>query len=197
MVKQQIVMIVGDYVEDYEAMVPFQALEMIGHQVSVISPGKKKGQKVVTAVHDFLPGEQTYTELKGHNFQITADFDEVLNHLDQYGALVLPGGRAPEHLRLNDHVLKIVQHFVDSNKPIASICHGPLILTAIPGAIKGKKIAAYFACKHDIINAGAEWVDCKADGAVVSGNIVTGVAWPGHPEWLRAFVQLLGTKIEL
>lgn len=178
-------------------MVPYQALTMVGHSVSVISPGKKKGDKVVTAIHDFLPGEQTYTELKGHNFAITADFDDVLSNLDNFGGLILPGGRCSEYLRLHDNVLTIVKHFLEKKKPIAAICHGPLILTPFPEHLKGKRISAYFACKHDIQNTGAEYVQCGAEDAVVSDNIVTGVAWPGHPKWLRAFLDLLGTTITL
>ncbi|KAL9645581.1 hypothetical protein ABK040_000644 [Willaertia magna] len=194
---KKVLMIVGDYVEDYEAMVPYQSLEMLGYKVDVISPNKKAGDKVVTAVHDFLAGEQTYTELKGHQFGINLDFNTALESVNEYVGLILPGGRAPEHLRLHNEVLDIVKHFLNESKPIGAICHGPLILVAIEGALKGRKVSGYTAIQHDIKNAGAEYVNCKVDGAVVDGNLVTGVAWPGHPEWLRAFVKLLGAKIEL
>jgi len=192
---KQILMVVGDYVEDYETMVPFQALLMVGHHVDVVSPGKKKGQAVRTAVHDFLEGEQTYTELRGHNFVLNHTFDEV--DVKKYDALVIPGGRAPEHLRQHPKVVELVKHFVDTNKPIASICHGFQLLAAVPGAVKGKKCAAYFALEHDVKVAGAVWENPGVEGVVVDGNLVSAVAWPGHPAWLKAFLHLLGTKVEL
>src|SRR5881394_1407028 len=117
---KKILMLVGDYVEDYEVMVPFQALLMVGHTVHAVCPNKRAGDKVRTAVHDF-EGDQTYSEKPGHNFALNASFAEV--KAEQYDALVIPGGRAPEYLRLNEDVLGIVRHFAEKQKPIAAICH--------------------------------------------------------------------------
>jgi len=193
---KKVLLLVGDYVEDYEAMVPFQTLLTIGHSVDVVSPDKKAGTHVKTAVHDFLPGEQTYTEMRGHNFVITKDWDSV--RADQYDALYIPGGRAAEFLRGHEGCLAVVKHFFDTNKPLAAICHGALVLTAIPGVVKGRRATAYPALKADLVNAGAEWVsECKVDGVVRDGNLVTGCTWLGHPALLKEFLALLGTKIQL
>src|SRR6267142_4415673 len=131
---KKILMLIGDYVEDYEVMVPFQALLMVGHTVHAVCPGKKSGDFVATCIHDF-EGDQTYTEKRGHNFALNATFDEI--KAEDYDALVLPGGRAPEYLRLNPRVLQIVRHFADAKKPIAAICHGPQILAAA-GVLTGR-----------------------------------------------------------
>ena len=194
MASKRILMLVGDYVEDYEAMVPFQMLLMVGHQVDAVCPDKRAGQTVRTAVHDFV-GDQPYSEKPGHNFALTADFDSVDPTL--YDALVIPGGRAPEYLRLNDRVLQIVRHFSTTGKPIASVCHGQQILIAA-GVIEGKCCTAYPAVKPDVICAGGRWIDVNAgfSNAVVDGNLVTAAAWPGHPEWIAKFLQVLGTRIE-
>jgi protease I len=193
MASKRILMLVGDYVEDYEAMVPFQMLLMVGHRVDAVCPDKRAGQTVRTAVHDFV-GDQTYSEKPGHNFTLTADFDAV--DPADYDALVIPGGRAPEYLRLDDRVLQIVRHFGATGKPIASICHGPQILSAA-GVIEGKCCTAYPAVKPELIRAGGRWIDANAtySNAVVDGNLVTAAAWPGHPEWIRKFLALLGTEI--
>jgi protease I len=194
MAVKKILMLVGDYVEDYEAMVPFQMLIMVGHTVHTVCPGKKEGDTVRTAVHDF-EGDQTYSEKRGHNFNINADFDKV--RPDDYDALVIPGGRAPEYIRLNNKVLDIVRHFAKANKPIASICHGQQVLIAA-GVLEGKLCTAYPALKPDIIKAGAQWgeVNEAFSNAHIDGNIVTAAAWPGHPEWMNKFLSLLGSRIE-
>jgi len=192
MAPKKILLLVGDYVEDYEAMVPYQILVMVGHTVHVVCPGKKAGEKVKTAVHDFR-GDQTYVESRGHDFAINYDFDFVKP--DDYAGIVIPGGRAPEYLRLNPHVIEIVKHFFTTNKPVAAICHGPLILAAA-GVISTRTLTAYTALEPDVKVAGGTWKTCEVDGAVVEGNLVTGVAWPGHPAWMREFLKLLGTKIE-
>jgi len=195
MPQKNILMIVGDYSEDYEVMVPFQMLLMVGHNVHAICPDKKKGDFIKTAIHDF-EGQQTYSEKVGHNFVLNFTFDDVKE--ESYDALILPGGRGSEYLRTYDKVIKIVTHFVNSNKPIAAICHGPQILVAIPNAIRNKRVTAYPALKVDMENAGGIWVgDCKVTQAVVDGQLVTGQAWPGHPEWISKFLVLLHTKIEL
>ena len=191
---KKILMLVGDYVEDYEAMVPFQMLTMVGHQVDAVCPGKKKGETVKTAIHDFV-GDQTYSEKPGHNFALTATFDEV--DPKNYDALVIPGGRAPEYIRLNEKVISIVQYFAGNKKPIAAICHGPQVLVAAD-VLKGKLCTAYPALKPDVIRAGAKWgeLNDSLSNAHVDGNLVTAAAWPGHPEWMRKFLEVLGTKIE-
>ncbi len=187
----RILMLVGDYVEDYEVMVPFQALQMVGHQVDAVCPGKKKGDQVRTAVHDF-DGAQTYCEVRGHNFTLNADFDSVVPA--NYDALVIPGGRAPEYLRLNKRVIEIVRHFAEAGKPIAAICHGPQLLAAA-GVLRGRICTAYPAVGPEIINAGATYVEVPLDQAYVEGNLVTAPAWPAHPDWLAKFLALLGTRI--
>lgn len=189
---KKILMLVGDYVEDYEVMVPFQALQMVGHTVHAACPGKKAGEQVRTAIHDF-EGDQTYSEKRGHNFTLNAAFDDI--KAQDYDALVIPGGRAPEYIRLNEDVLKAVRHFADQNKPIAAICHGAQVLAAA-GVIKGKSCTAYPAVGPDVKSAGAEWVEVPVDQVHTDGNLVTAPAWPAHPAWLAAFLKVLGTKIE-
>ncbi|MDI6811871.1 MAG: DJ-1/PfpI family protein [archaeon] len=194
MAAKKILMLVGDYVEDYEAMVPFQMLTMVGHTVDTVCPDKKAGETVRTAIHDF-EGDQTYSEKRGHNFALTATFEEI--DPKDYDGLVIPGGRAPEYIRLNEGVLSIVRHFAQTNKPIASICHGQQVLIAA-GILEGKLCTAYPALKPDVIGAGAKWgeVNESFSNAYIDGNLVTAAAWPGHPEWMRKFLELLGTKIE-
>ncbi|GAB7078638.1 DJ-1/PfpI family protein [Megalodesulfovibrio paquesii] len=191
---KKILMLVGDFVEDYEVMVPFQMLLMVGHDVHAVCPGKTSGQTVKTAIHDF-EGDQTYTEKPGHNFMLNADFDAV--DPASYDGLVIPGGRAPEYIRLNPRVLEIVQHFASANKPIAAVCHGPQLLVAA-GVLNGKGCTAYPAVKPDIVMAGGKWLDFNATftDAQVDGNLVTAPAWPAHPEWMRKFLELLGTTIQ-
>jgi len=193
MAAKKILMLVGDYVEDYEVMVPFQALQMVGHSVHAVCPNKKAGDKVRTAIHDFQ-GDQTYSEKPGHNFTLNAAFDDV--RPDVYDALVIPGGRAPEYLRLDPRVLEIVRHFAQTKKPIASICHGAQILAAA-GVIKGKSCSAYPAVGPEVTGCGGTFVDLPVDKALTSENLVTAPAWPAHPEWLAQFLKILGTKIEL
>ena len=187
-----ILMLVGDYVEDYEAMVPFQALQMVGHTVHAVCPGKAAGQTVPTCIHDF-EGDQTYSEKRGHNFALNATFDDVVEK--NYDALLIPGGRAPEYLRMNPRVLDIVRHFASANKPIAALCHGPQILAAA-GVLRGRRVTAYPACAPDVEIAGATFAAIPIDGAVTDGNLVTGPAWPAHQEWLGQFLTVLGTRIE-
>ena len=193
MAGKKILMIVGDYAEDYEVMVPFQALQMVGHEVSAVCPGKQAGQTVRTAIHDF-EGAQTYSEKPGHNFTLNATFAEV--RAEHYDALVVPGGRAPEYLRLNDAVLQLVRHFAQAGKPMAAICHGAQLLTAA-GVLEGKSCTAYPAVGPEVKRAGGRWVEVAVDQAHVDGNLVTAPAWPAHPQWLARFLQVLGTRIEL
>jgi protease I len=193
MSKKSILMLVGDYVEDYEVMVPFQALLMVGHTVHAVCPGKKSGESVRTAIHDF-EGDQTYSEKRGHNFPLNATFDQI--KAENYDALLLPGGRAPEYIRLNPRVLEIVRHFDKAKKPIAAICHAAQILAAA-GVLKGRKCSAYPAVGPDVTSAGGTFADIGISEAIVDGNLVTAPAWPAHPAWLAKFLGVLGTKIEL
>lgn len=192
MAAKKILMLLGDYVEDYEVMVPFQALQMVGHAVDAVCPDKKAGDKVRTAVHDF-EGDQTYSEKPGHNFTLNATFSEI--KAETYDALVIPGGRAPEYIRLNQQVIEITRHFAQSNKPIAAICHG-LQLLAAADVLQGKRCTGYPACSPDIRSAGGTYINIAVDDAMVDGNLVTAPAWPAHPRWLSEFLKILGTKVE-
>jgi protease I len=184
-------MIVGDFVEDYEVMVPFQALQMVGHTVHAICPDKKSGDRVRTAIHDF-EGDQTYTEKPGHNFVLNATFNEIKP--GDYDALVVPGGRAPEYLRLNPRVLEIIRHFDSSGKPIAALCHGPQLLAAAR-VIAGKRLSAYPACAPEVELAGATFVSLEVTEAITDGKLVTGPAWPAHPAWLAQFLDVLESHL--
>ncbi|MCV9921129.1 DJ-1/PfpI family protein [Pseudomonas sp. BT-42-2] len=191
MTAKKILMLVGDYVEDYEVMVPFQALTMVGHTVHAVCPEKIAGQTVRTAIHDF-EGEQTYSEKPGHNFALNFDFVQV--RAESYDALVIPGGRAPEYLRLNEQVLALVKAFDQANKPIAAVCHGAQLLAAA-GVLEGRECSAYPACAPEVKLAGGTFIDIAVDQAHVEGNLVTAPAWPAHPAWLAAFLKVLGTRI--
>jgi protease I len=190
---KKILILAGDFVEDYEIMVPFQALTMLGYTVHTVCPGKKAGDTVRTSVHDF-EGDQTYTEKPGHNFALNATFVDVA--VEDYDALLVPGGRAPEYIRLNARVIEIVQQFSQAKKPIAAICHG-LQLLAAADVLKGRRCTAYPACGPDVRLAGGEFVEVAIDKAVVDETFVTAPAWPAQPDWLAAFVKVLGAKIEL
>jgi protease I len=185
-------MLVGDFVEDYEAMVPLQILQMEGHAVDLACPDKNAGQHVVTAIHDF-EGQQTYSEKRGHNFAINIDWEQV--EPKSYDALIIPGGRSPEYLQLNERVLEIVRHFFETNKPVAATCHGAMILTAAE-VVKGRRCQAYPSLKPELLRAGGEWVEPSAglDSACTDGNLVTAAAWPGNPAWMKGFLGLLGRE---
>lgn len=193
MTAKKILMLVGDYVEDYETMVPFQALLMVGHVVHAVCPDKKSGEYVHTAIHDF-DGAQTYSEKPGHRFTLNFDFADV--RAADYDALLIPGGRAPEYLRLNEQVLALVRHFADADKPIAAVCHGAQLLAAA-GVLKGRSCSAYPACAPEVRLAGGEFVDIAVDQAHTDGNLVSAPAWPAHPAWLAQFLSVLGTQISL
>ena len=193
MAAKKILFLTGDFAEDYETMVPFQALLMLGHTVHAVCPGKKSGDTIKTAIHDF-EGDQTYTEKPGHLFALNASFDEVSP--SDYDALMIAGGRAPEYLRLNEQVIAAVRHFADSGKPVAAVCHGAQLLAAAD-VIRGKRISAYPACAPEVKLAGGEFADIAVTDAVTDGQFVTAPAWPAHPAWLAQFVRLLGTEIRL
>jgi protease I len=188
---RKILMLVGDFAEDYEVMVPFQTLLTVGHTVHAVCPGKKAGEKIRTAIHDF-EGDKTYTEKRGHDFTLNAAFADAKP--ESYDALVIAGGRAPEYLRLDENVLRMVRHFFQEEKPVAAICHGAQILTAA-GVVKGRKVSAYPAVGPEVKLAGAQYVEVPIDQAVTDGNLVTAPAWPAHPAWLAQFLEVLGTRV--
>ena len=193
MAAKKILFLTGDFAEDYETMVPFQALQMVGHVVHAVCPGKKAGDTIKTAIHDF-EGDQTYTEKPGHNFTLNFSFDEV--DTGKYDALMIAGGRAPEYLRLNPRVIEIVQQMAAAGKPVAAVCHGAQLLAAAD-VIRGRKISAYPACAPEVKLAGATYAEIPVDQAVTDGQFVTAPAWPAHPAWLGQFLQKLGTEIKL
>lgn len=190
---KKVLFLTGDFTEDYETMVPFQMLEMVGYEVHAVCPDKKKGDQIKTAIHDF-EGDQTYTEKPGHNFTLNYSFEDV--KAADYAGLVIAGGRAPEYLRLNKKVLEIVQHFFNANKPVAAICHGIQILTAA-GVVKGRKLTAYPAVGPEVTLAGGIFQSIPVDGAFVDGNLVSSPAWPAHPQFIKEFLKLMGAKITL
>lgn len=192
MATKKLLLITGDFVEDYEIMVPFQALQMVGYVVHAVCPGKKAGEQVRTAVHDF-EGDQTYSEKPGHNFTLNATFDQI--QPADYTGLVLPGGRAPEYLRLDPKVLSLIRHFVDQRKPIAAVCHGLQLLAPVDG-VRGKRCTAYPACEPEVRLAGGNYVAVNVDDVIVDGNLVTAPAWPAHPRWLAEFIRVLGGSLQ-
>ncbi|MDF2598791.1 MAG: intracellular protease, PfpI family [Methylobacterium brachiatum] len=191
MAAKRILMIVGDYVEDYETMVPFQALLAVGHKVHAVCPDKKAGDSVATAIHDF-DGAQTYSEKRGHNFALNATFADI--DPAGYDALVIPGGRAPEYLRLNPKAIEIVRHFFEADKPVAAICHGAQLLAGAR-VLEGRTCSAYPACRAEVELAGGTYADIAIDAAVTDGNLVSAPAWPAHPAWIAQFLTVLGTSI--
>ncbi|GAB1575420.1 DJ-1/PfpI family protein [Bordetella petrii] len=188
---KKLLMLVGDYAEDYETMVPFQALQAVGHTVHAVCPGKKSGDRVATAIHDF-EGAQTYSEKRGHDFTLNQDFEQA--DADAYDGLVIPGGRAPEYLRLNEQVLELVRQFDRAGKPIAAVCHGAQLLAAA-GILEGRTCSAYPACAPEVRLAGGTYAEIAIDQAHTDGNLVTAPAWPAHPAWLAQFLAVLGTRI--
>ena len=195
MSRKKVLILVGDFVEDYEAMFPLHALQMVGHAVDTVCPGKRPGETVATAVHDF-EGEQTYSEKRGHNFAITADFAAI--RADDYDGLVIPGGRAPEYLRLDERVLSLVRHFMETNKPVCTVCHGPQVLVAA-GVLRERECSAYPALKPEVTAVGGRWIEPGPGLANVhvDRNLVTGPAWPADPYALREFLRLLGTPVDV
>lgn len=187
--KKRILIITGDFVDDYEVMTPFQILTLAGHEVFAVCPNKKKGDKVKTAIHDF-EGDQTFSEKQGHNFELNADFDSV--KAEEYDALYLPGGRAPEYLRLDKKVIEITKHFLENDKPLAAICHGVQILVAT-GALKDKFVTCYEGVVPEVKLAEANYVKVDIENATNDGNLVTAVSWPAHPAFLKLFLSRLGT----
>jgi protease I len=193
MAAKKVLLLVGDFAEDYEVMLPFQGLSMLGHAVHAVCPGRKAGERVKTSVHDF-EGDQTYVERLGHYFTLNADFEAA--RPEAYDALLIPGGRAPEYLRLNPKVLDLARGFAKAAKPIVAICHGIQVLTAA-GVVKGRACTSYAALEPEVRAAGGEWVALGDDGAHVDGNLVTGTTWASTGACLARLLKLLGTKIDI
>ena len=189
---KKILVLAGDFVEDYELMVATEALMMVGHTVHTVCPGRKSGEFIPTSIHDF-EGDQTYTEKRGHNFALTASFDEI--KAEEYDALYIPGGRAPEYIRMNPRVLDMVRYFASSGKPLAAICHGPQVLAAA-GVLKGKKCNAYPACAPDVALAGGTYVELPMNESMMDGNLLTGPAWPALHSFLGNLLKALGTRVQ-
>jgi protease I len=181
----KILILTGDAAESLEVLYPYQRLLEEGYEVDVAAPSRKKLQFVV---HDFVEGFDTYTEKLGYTWPADLRFADV--DPSQYVAVVIPGGRAPEYIRNDADCQRIVRHFFEQDKPVAQICHAPLVLAAA-GLLKGRRTAAYPALAPDVAAAGAEFVD---SGAVVDGMMVSARAWPDHPTWMRAFIELLRAK---
>jgi intracellular protease, PfpI family len=192
MAAKKILMICGDYCEDYETMVPFQALLAVGHTVHAVCPDKAAGDSIKTAIHDF-EGAQTYSEKPGHNFTLNASFNSI--DVSSYDALVIPGGRGPEYLRTYPAVVDAVRHFFDADKPVAAICHGAQLLAGA-GVLKGRTCSAYPACHAEVELAGGTYADIAVDKAHTQGNLVSAPAWPAHPAWIAQFLEVLGTRIQ-
>lgn len=190
---KRLLLLCGDFVEDYEIMVPFQALQAVGYRVDAVCPDKAAGDTVATAIHDF-EGDQTYTEKPGHRFALNADFAGV--DAKAYDGLVIPGGRAPEYLRLDDEVIALVRHFFDADKPVAAICHGAQLLAAAR-VLEGRRCAAYPACRPEVELAGGRYADIAVDASITDGQLVTAPAWPAHPAWLAQFMAVLGARLEV
>lgn len=188
---KKVLFLVGEYGEDYEIMVPFQALKMVGYTVHAVCPETEKGDTIHTAIHDF-EGQQTYSEKRGHNFELNYTFDAV--NPDEYDALVIAGGRGPEYIRLNDDVIAWTKQFFEDDKPVAAVCHGVQVLTAA-NVVKGRRLTGYPACGPEVKVAGGEFVEVAPTEVVTDGNLVTSPAWPGHPKWLAQFLEVMGTEI--
>ena len=181
----KVLILTGDAGESLEVMYPYQRLKEEGYDVHIAAPSKKKLRFVV---HDFEPGYDTYTEKPGYTWNADIAFADV--NPAEYAAVVIPGGRAPEYIRNNKDCLRIVQHFFEQQKPVAQLCHAPLVLAAA-GVLKGKRTAAYPTLEPDVKAAGAQFVDSEA---VIDGFMVSARAWPDHPAWMREFVRILKQK---
>lgn len=189
---KKILMLVGEFTEEYEIYVFQQAMEAVGHTVHVVCPDKKAGDMIATSLHDF-EGHQTYTEKLGHYFQLNKTFAEV--KLDEYDAVYAAGGRGPEYIRTDKRVQAMVRHFHETGKPIFTICHGVQILIAVDGVVRGKRVGALGACEPEVILAGGEYVDLSPTEALVDGNLVSAKGWTALAAFIRECLNVLGTKI--
>ncbi|HSI81840.1 MAG TPA: DJ-1/PfpI family protein, partial [Solirubrobacterales bacterium] len=175
-------MITGDAAEDLDVMYPLYRLREAGWDVDVAALTRRIVQLVV---HDFDPNSDAYTEKPGRRLEVDLAFSEV--DPSRYGALVIPGGRAPEYIRTDPHVRRITEHFFANDLPVGTICHGPQV-PAVLGLLRGRTTACFPPLTGDMESAGATVVDAPD---VVDGNMVSCRGWPDMPEWSRAFVAVL------
>jgi deglycase len=188
---KKILMLVGEFSEEYEIFVFQQAMEAVGHTVHVVCPDKKSGEVIKTSLHDF-EGDQTYTEKLGHFFQLNKSFKEVREA--DYDAVYVAGGRGPEYIRIYPRVIEIIRNFHATGKPIFSICHGAQVLAAAE-VIDGRKVAALHYCEPEVRLARGIYVDVPPEGATRDGNLVTAKGWPGLAAFMRLCLEVLGTEI--
>jgi len=191
---KKILMLVGDFTEEYEIFVFQQGMEAVGHTVDVVCPDKKAGDILTTSLHDF-EGHQTYTEKLGHNFVINKTFAEAEAKPEAYDAVYCAGGRGPEYIRTDKRVQAIVRHFHEAKKPIFTICHGVQILIAVDGVVRGKKVAALGACEPEVILAGGTYIDLSPTEAYVDGTMVSAKGWTALAAFMRECLKVLGTEI--
>ena len=194
MAGKKILMLTGDFTEEYEIFVFQQGMEAVGHTVHVICPDKKAGDILRTSLHDF-EGDQTYTEKLGHNFTINKTFSEAEAQLDQYHAVYCAGGRGPEYIRTDKRLQAIVRHFHEAQKPIFTICHGVQILIAVDGVVRGKSVGALGACEPEVTLAGGTYVDLSPTDVHVDGTMVSAKGWTALAAFMRECMKVLGTEI--
>ena len=190
---KKVLMLIGEYSEEYEIYVVEQALEALGHEVDIICPETKAGQMVRTSVHDFGPGVMTWTEHLGHNIEVNVDFDAV--DTADYDAVYVAGGRGPEYIRTYPRIREIVREFHRDNKPIAAICHGLQVLVAVPEVIAGKRVAGLFTVEPEVALTDATYVKIGGKDALRDGNLVTAEGWTALAAFIREFIALLGTEV--
>ena len=192
MAGKKILMLVGEFSEEYEIFVFEQAMHAVGHTVHVVCPGKKAGEMIKTSLHDF-EGHQTYTEKLGHDYYVNKTFAEVKP--EQYDAVYCAGGRGPEYIRIDKGVQAIVRHFHEAGKPIFTICHGVQILMAVDGVLAGRQVAGLGACAPEIRAVGGTYVDVDPTGVHVDGTMVSAKGWTALAAFMRECLKVLGTEI--
>ncbi|HET7715423.1 MAG TPA: DJ-1/PfpI family protein [Bauldia sp.] len=192
MAGKKILMLVGDFTEEYEIFVFDQAMEAVGHEVDIVCPDKKAGELLHTSLHDF-EGHQTYTEKLGHIHHVTKTFSKV--DPADYDAVYIAGGRGPEYIRIDKRVQSILRHFHEHDKPIFTICHGVQVLMAVPESIRGKRVAGLQYCEPEVTAVGGVYVDVPPTGAHVDGKLVSAKGWTGLAAFMRECLKVLGTEI--
>lgn len=189
---KKILMLTGEFTEEYEIFVFQQGMEAVGHTVHVVCPDKRAGDKIQTSLHDF-EGHQTYIERFGHLADINKTFSEV--KLEEYDAVYCAGGRGPEYIRTDKRIQAMVRHFHETGKPIFTICHGAQILMAVDGVLTGKRVGALGACEPEVRLAGGTYVDLSPTEALVDGNMVSAKGWTALAAFMRECLKVLGTEI--
>ena len=195
MAGKKILMLTGEFTEEYEIFVYQQGMMAVGHTVHVVCPDKKAGDRIKTSLHDF-EGDQTYTEKMGHYADINKTFSEALAQLDQYDAVYCAGGRGPEYIRTDKRIQQMVKHFHDAGKPIFTICHGVQILIAVDGVVRGKRVGALAACEPEVTLAGGTYVDLSPTDSLIDGKMVSAKGWTALAAFMRDCLKVLGTEIK-